>query len=133
MKQFFGIFTLVVLFQWAGFQNAYADVDSDSPYQFSFIHPIQFIDDKRSIHGIRVNLGYGINHDVSGLDIGLFNRTKHSQRGLQVGFFNNTLKMTGLQVGLVNYTNFLNGVQIGLLNFHTQGRTDFFPVFNFSF
>ena len=87
----------------------------------------------RSIRGIRFNLGYGINYDVSGLDVGGINQTDHFQKGLQIGFFNNTLKMTGLQIGLVNKTDFLHGVQIGVLNFNSQGMTDFFPIVNWAF
>jgi len=135
MKKILGILALMMLFYLGGFQNAYAemDVDSDSLYQISFIHPIQIIDDKKSIYGLRLNLGHGKNYDVYGVDLGLFNETTHYQKGLQVGFVNSTLKMTGLQIGLVNTTDFLEGVQIGLLNFHTHGMRDFFPIVNWSF
>ena len=135
MKKVFIILTFVVAFQWAGLPAAHAelDVDSNSMYQISFISPVQMIDPDKSIYGARMNLVYGVNFDVVGLDIGLVNRTKNFQKGLQIGFFNTNIKMSGLQVGLVNYTNFLNGVQIGLLNFNTQGMTDFFPIVNWSF
>ena len=135
MKRLFGMFLIGIAVFMVGTQDARAelDVDSDSPYQISFINPIQMIADNKSIRGARFNLVYGVNYDVSGLDIGLINQSNHYQKGLQVGFFNSTLKMTGLQLGLVNYTNFLNGVQIGLLNFNTQGMTDFFPIVNWSF
>ena len=135
MKKTFLILTLVVAFSWAGLSAVQAelDVDSNSMYQISFINPVQVIDEDKSIYGARLNLVYGVNQDVFGLDLGLVNRTKHFQKGLQVGFFNSNVKMSGLQVGLVNYTNFLYGVQIGLLNFNTQGMTDFFPILNWSF
>jgi len=133
MKKIFFIPVLVITLCLTAVRPARAEVDGDSPYQIAIIHPVQMIDKTKSIYGVRFNLVYGINYDVTGVDVGAFNRTTHYQKGLQVGIFNNTLKMTGLQIGLVNYTDFLDGVQIGVLNYHTQGMTDFFPFINWSF
>ena len=133
MKKVISILMLIVSCHLMGVQVAHAEVDGDSLYQISFIHPIQMIGKSKSIHGIRLNLAHGINYDVTGLDVGAFNQTDHYQKGLQVGFYNSTLKMTGLQIGLVNKTDFLEGVQIGLLNYHTRGMREFFPLVNWAF
>jgi len=128
MKKIFIALSLFIIVHLAGFQGAHA-----TPVQLAFIDPIQLIHQRESINGMRVNLAYGVNYDVTGIDIGVINQVDRNFKGLQVGFFNNNLKTTGLQIGFINKTNFLEGIQIGILNFHTQGMTDFFPFINWAF
>ena len=129
MQKIFLILALVMAFCLTGYKSARAD----SPYQVSFIHPIQLIDPLVNIRGVRFNVIYGVNHDVSGLDIGLINQVNRHQKGLQVGLFNSSFKTSGVQLGIINKTNNLHGVQIGLINIHTEGMTEFFPIINYSF
>ena len=106
---------------------------ADSPVQVAIFHPIQIVDKVDDVKGIRLNVFYGVNGSVSGLDVGFANHTTHEQKGLQIGFFNMTENMSGLQIGLFNRTEWLNGIQIGFLNMNVNGYHKLLPFFNFSF
>ena len=44
----------------------------ENPFQLAFVGPtMQLVDDDEDVKGIRLNLIYGVNRNVSGLDIGL--------------------------------------------------------------
>ncbi len=62
------------------------------PVQVSLVTPIQIFPEKYSITGVRLNLLYGRNVSVQGLDIGLVNHTT-------------TGRFQGLQYGLVGLTD----------------------------
>jgi hypothetical protein len=103
----------------------------EKPFQLSFIGPtMQLVDDDADIKGVRINLIYGVNENVTGLDVGLVNRTSDSFKGLQWGFLgvshgrftgwqNNWAgnvaesEFYGLQTGLVNIVGTGEGVQFG--------------------
>ena len=110
-----------------------APVYAGAPLQVAVFEPVQLVDELKDVKGVRLNLIYGVNHNVSGLDLGLFNKTDSEQRGVQLGIYNSTFDVRGLQVGLVNKTDWLDGVQIGLINIHVEGERSFFPLVNFSF
>lgn len=104
------------------------------PVQVSLVTPIQIFPEKYSITGVRLNLLYGRNASVSGLDIGLVN---HTTTGISKGFqwgvvglvdadflgwqdcdVNVTrLRCEGLQLGLVNYAGNMSGLQLGFVNY----------------
>ena len=104
------------------------------PVQLALIAPIQIFPEDYTIGGVRVNLLYGRNAAVRGLDLGLVNHTTTGvSMGLQhgvvsineadfVGWQDNAVNITrgdfeGFQSGLVNYANYANGVQLGLVNY----------------
>jgi len=105
-----------------------------TPIQLSLVTPIQIFPEKYSITGIRLNLLYGTNVSVTGLDVGLVNHTTTGKfKGLQYGlvglsdsdfagwqdcFVNITnKKFEGFQFGWVNYADNMNGFQLGLVNY----------------
>ncbi|MDP8213222.1 MAG: hypothetical protein P9X22_08060 [Candidatus Zapsychrus exili] len=107
--------------------------NADAPIQLSLVNPIQIVHEGEDVKGVRFNVIYGVNDDVSGIDIGLINKSKGYQKGIQLGIYNSTLDFSGLQLGLINRTDWLDGIQIGLINIHAEGERNFFPIINFAF
>lgn len=106
----------------------------DKPIQLALFNPVQIFDENTSITGLRINLIYGKNAQVSGLDWGLVNHiTSGVSKGVQfglvgiveadyMGWQDNGVNITkgkfeGLQWGIVNYAGTVSGVQIGLVNY----------------
>lgn len=104
------------------------------PVQVSLVTPIQIFPEKYTITGVRLNLLYGRNVSVQGIDIGLVNHTTTGQfQGLQWGLVGLTdadftgwqdcavnvtrLRCEGLQWGLVNYAGNMSGLQLGFVNY----------------
>ena len=131
---------------------------ADKPVNLALVTPIQIFKSSESIAGLRLNLIYGKNADVTGLDVGLGNHATGKMQGIQYGVVNlagqggagiqwgwvNIDKggtFTGLQYGLYNEGNQYVGLQLGLVNFaqSTQGlqigliniikKGGWFPVF----
>ncbi|MEI8079023.1 MAG: hypothetical protein WCH61_05265 [bacterium] len=46
-----------------------------APVQLSLFNPVQVPGDHYSVIGLRLNLLYGKSHEMSGLDLGVFNKT----------------------------------------------------------
>ena len=110
-----------------------------SPIQLSLVTPIQIFPENYSITGIRLNLLYGSNVSVTGLDVGLVNHTTTGKfKGLQYGlvglsdsdfagwqdcFVNITnKKFEGFQYGFVNYADYMSGFQLGLVNYAKKAK-----------
>ncbi|OQY42944.1 MAG: hypothetical protein B6227_00585 [Fusobacteriia bacterium 4572_74] len=96
----------------------------------------------QSIKGVRLNLLYGKNTNMSGLDINILalgetnnftgvqlnpfwipgaNKVNNSFTGVGIGVANIHLgQSTGVVLGFVNYTNNFNGLQWGLVNFNQR-------------
>ena len=106
----------------------------DRPIQVTLFTPIQIFPEDNSIKGVRINLLYGRNVSITGLDWGLVNHTTTGKsKGIQIGFVGlsdsdfmglqyNSVNVTkgnveGLQWGIVNYAHSMNGLQIGLVNY----------------
>ena len=106
----------------------------DRPIQIALFTPVQIFPENDSISGLRLNLLYGKNASVIGLDLGLVNHsTTGVSKGVQMGMVGlidsnfvgwqyNSVNVTkgdfeGLQLGIVNYAKFANGVQFGLVNY----------------
>jgi hypothetical protein len=104
------------------------------PIQLALVTPIQIFPEDYSINGVRLNLLYGRNVSVSGLDIGLVNHTTTGTfKGLQYGLVGladsdflgwqdcvvnvTSGRCEGLQYGLVNYARNMSGLQLGLVNY----------------
>lgn len=131
------LFTLALLLlllpQWAGIQG------QTRPVQLALFTPIQVFPENVSIEGVRVNILYGRNRSLTGLDLGFVNHlsggdSKGIQFGLVgivegnfTGWMDNTVnytkgKMEGLQFGFFNYAGKASGVQIGLVNYAENMR-----------
>ena len=127
----------------------------EHPVNLALVTPIQVFPATDAIKGVRLNVIYGKNVAMTGLDIGIANHvtglTKGVQwglvnitesgmgwqngfvnvaeaefEGLQWGAFNSAGRINGLQVAVVNYAQRANGVQIGLVNIIKEGG--FLPV-----
>lgn len=115
------------------------------PLQIAFWPPVQMVCQETNVQGLKLNLPYGDNDFVQGLDLGLVsgseccngiqingvNWVRDLATGLQIGAVNtngaedglsigamNTVKtkLTGMQVGVLNYAEDAAGLQIGLIN-----------------
>jgi len=106
----------------------------NKPIQLALLTPVQIFAEEHTISGIRLNIFYGRNVSVTGLDLGLINHTTTGESiGVQfglvgladtdfVGWQNNFLNVVennfeGFQWGLVNYAHSANGFQLGLVNY----------------
>jgi len=109
------------------------------PVQLALVTPIQIFPEDDAILGVRLNLLYGRNASVMGLDLGLVNHvTTGISTGAQygavglvdsdfVGLQNNLVnaangKFDGFQLGIVNYAKVANGFQLGFVNYAESMR-----------
>ena len=92
----------------------------NSPIQLSLVNPIQIVPETQSINGLRFDLIYGKNANVTGFDLGLANHTTGKELGVQWGIVNLTEGgFTGWQDGFVNVTKGMSvGLQTGTVNYH---------------
>jgi hypothetical protein len=112
--------------------NGYCD-GTEEPFQLALFNPIQIRDEATSIVGLRLNLIYGKNVSVTGLDLGLVNHcTGGETLGLQYGLVgyvegdfsgwqDNMVTIVkgefrGLQTGLYNEFDNGLGFQFGAVN-----------------
>jgi hypothetical protein len=106
----------------------------ERPIQLALVSPVQIFPPTYSITGIRINLIYGKNTNVSGLDLGLINHTTSGNSlgiswgginlteanftGLQGGWVNLVGgDFEGFQYGFFNQADFANGLQLGFVNY----------------
>ena len=106
----------------------------ERPIQLSLVTPVQIFPEEDSITGIRLNLLYGRNVSVTGVDLGLVNHctggvSKGFQHGLVsivetdfVGWQNSFVNINrgdfeGLQWGFMNYAGHGSGLQLGFVNY----------------
>ncbi len=76
----------------------------------------QLVPDYIDISGLKLNLPYGSNQNMAGLDLGLVSINGNTA-ALQVNLFNRaTDNFAGLQVGLINVAGASDGISISLFN-----------------
>jgi hypothetical protein len=87
-------------------------------FQLSLLAPAQLFPDSFSVEGFRLDLIYGANEDLKGIDMGLINNSNGNAHGLELGAVNLVGKdFGGVQFGLFNEDRRnVNGVQLGLIN-----------------
>ena len=115
MKTFFAfIISLFII----GFSSV--SRSQDNPVQLALVNPVQIVPESQSILGLRFNLIYGKNANVSGFDLGLANHTTGKELGVQWGLVNLVDGgFTGWQDGFVNITKGSSvGFQSGGVNYH---------------
>lgn len=132
MKKIPVVYLLAMVFLFSAFNNRMNA--QERPIQISLFTPVQIFPASYSITGIRLNLIYGRNASVSGVDIGLINHTTTGiSKGVQWGivsmnddgfmgwqdsFVNITKeKYEGFQLGFVNYAGTMSGFQLGFVNY----------------
>lgn len=111
-----------------------AHARESKPIQLSLLAPVQLFPESTPITGLRLNLLYGRNTSVTGIDLGLVNHTTTGkfvgvQWGLVgivdtdfLGWQNNWVNVTkrdfeGFQWGLVNVVGNGNGFMLGFVNY----------------
>lgn len=133
-----------------GADGAFAQEARTTPIQLSLFHPVQIFPAETSVKGLRLNLIYGVNHDVVGIDLGLVNRVTGMAKGyqgglvgfceegfvgwhnhlinlnrgdfvgLQSGFYSESASGEGIQWGMVNRCRSFSGLMVGFLNMAEQ-------------
>lgn len=95
-----------------------------SPFQSSIYNPVQLVDERKDISGLRLSLLYGENVEITGIDLGIGLNVSKKLSGIQVAGLANLVSdylqhrtassVTGIQIaGLGNQADHLSGVQIG--------------------
>jgi hypothetical protein len=136
---------LIALVALAGTFALHAGETTVSPLQLSICPPVQLVPESIDIIGLKLNLPYGYNEYVSGIDLGvvggaercdaiqvnLFNVVPDRATGVIVGAFNlvggaegvhcAALNLAaedciGMQIGLLNTAQDVTGLQIGCVN-----------------
>jgi hypothetical protein len=120
---------------------------ASSPLQLALFDPVQIVKHDQSVGLFRLDIIYGKNAGMTGLDLGLVNHTTGDQAGLtygvasyvqgsftgwqdnivniadkrflglQSGAFNRSKDGHGVQFGWVNMTDKMSGLQLGLVNY----------------
>jgi len=86
-------------------------------FQLAIFNPVQLFSEPCDIYGLRLNLPYGKNNALYGMDIGAANQLMDEMRGVQIGLGNFTGPMYGMQLGGVNVAmGEMVGWQMGGLN-----------------
>lgn len=121
------------LFAVALLLGAFVRAYDTTPLQIGIWPPnMQVVTPEINVSGIKLNLPYGGNNNIVGLDLGiastsdntsalqaniLFNMVEEQYKGLQVGLFNLCGDSAGLQIGLMTSTDkTASGIQIGAVN-----------------
>lgn len=67
------LFVLVLVFAVIDVSGAEETPTKITPLQLSVWNPVQLVPDDWDVWGLRLNLPYGMNRDLYGLDVGVFN------------------------------------------------------------
>jgi hypothetical protein len=111
-----------------------AEAAASNPFQLALFSPVQLVPESDGVRGVRLDILYGCNTEVRGLDLGLVNRTTSGEsKVLQLGFVGwaednlsgfqwNDINFTrndfkGFQWGVINYAGNARGFQLGLVNY----------------
>ncbi|HBA85069.1 MAG TPA: hypothetical protein DCZ95_13335 [Verrucomicrobia bacterium] len=87
--------------------------------QLALFAPVQIFPANYDVYGFRLNLLYGLNQNLRGLDLGVFNDIEGLVEGLQLGVVGNRAQsLSGVQIGLYNSIGGSeNGcLQLGIFN-----------------
>jgi hypothetical protein len=95
-----------------------------TPLQVTLLDPVQMFSDEADVIGLRLNVLYGVNRNVGGLDVGLCNEATKGFAGIGVGgFVNFSERAEGIYLaGLGNLTvDGMAGLEIaGLMNLYSD-------------
>ena len=79
-----------------------SDMGPATGLQLALVVPAQIFPESFAVSGLRLNLIYGRNRALRGLDLGLFNEVTERVEGFQLGVGNLAGDLTGLQLGFFN-------------------------------
>ena len=118
--------TIVVVLGAAGASWA-EEAGGTKPIQIALFSPVQIVPEEMSILGLRLNLLYGKNHDMTGLDLGLVNHVTGSAFAWQLGVVGYVERdFTGWQDNWVNITRgSFTGFQSGVVNHAASSKAAF--------
>jgi hypothetical protein len=116
LKTFTKFVVVVLLSVW----TSSAQAAEWTPFQLSLVKPVQLFSEETKVEGLRLNLIYGVNKEVTGLDLGVVNEVTGTTKGVQAAYIlggNISRDLDGAQIvygfGGVNVTNGeANGLQI---------------------
>ena len=84
------------------FSTSLACAEDWTPFQLALFNPVQLFPEKTNVYGLRINLIYGSNKELQGVDYGVFNVVDKETTGVQVG---------AAPFGGVNVSGTLKGIQ----------------------
>ena len=92
--------------------------------QLALLAPAQVFPENYDVFGLRLNLIYGRNNCLRGLDLGLVNVVSQDLAGAQIGLYNacKTSNEGCFQFGIINNADQFSGMQFGLLNLSGQAH-----------
>lgn len=118
MRSIFGLLALICFAAFPAKGNANYEIAGTFPLQLSLWYPVQVLPGRFEVTGMKLNLPYGYNEHIVGLDIGVYGAGRVME-AVQVNVYNDVIEqMSGLQIGLINRTGSVAGLQTGLLNFN---------------
>lgn len=125
MKKLLLVFALLALS--TGLVSAF----DNTAFQLGIWSPeMQLVPPEISVSGLKINLPYGSNSQVTGLDLGIVSiardqslDTEARVSALQINIFNsNSGSFAGLQAGVVNLSDTSSGIVLGVVN-SVNGRS----------
>lgn len=86
-------------------------------FQLAIFNPVQLFSEPCDVYGLRLDLPYGKNNALNGLDLGVVNQLMDEMRGIQIGLGNISGPMYGMQLAGANVAlGEMVGWQMGGLN-----------------
>ena len=142
-----GLVGLLLAASIAGAGDAASQGLSFTPLQIALVPPAQIFPEDLAVRGLRLNILYGAQQEVAGLDAGFFNAVKKCVSGIGVGIVNlSDGDATGIQVAMTNAVDGrfrgvqtalgnvnegnLRGAQVGALNVTEDGSGFQLGLFN---
>ncbi len=94
------------------------DIGPATGLQLSLVTPVQIFAESFAVSGLRINLIFGRNRALRGLDLGTVNEITERVEGMQLGVSNLAGDVTGLQFGFFNSatTSEAGCCQLGTIN-----------------
>jgi hypothetical protein len=94
------------------------DIGPATGLQLALVTPVQIFAESFAVSGLRINLVFGRNRALRGLDLGTVNEITERVEGVQLGVSNLAGDLTGLQFGFFNSaaTAEAGCCQLGLIN-----------------
>ena len=115
------VFSCIADLSMAETYNGYVHLKEPAYFQFSVLRNYQLVDENKDIVGLRLNVLYGRNTDVSGLDLGLFASSSYKFSGIQINGWGSDVstEVNGMQIsGIMSFSgDSVTGIQLaGIMN-----------------
>ncbi len=101
--------------------SLHGQTGNEKAIELSLFHPIQLHDENTDIRGLRLNVFYAKNNNLTGVDLGIFGLGQNSGdvAGIQWNFIGSVVDgdMVGWQTGIYSHTKGeFTGLKAGLVN-----------------